>query len=241
MILEVHKLSKSFGGVRAVDCCSFTVERGRITALIGPNGSGKSTVFNLINNILSPDGGKIVFNGEEITDLPTHVIAKKGISRMYQQTRLAKNLNVSENLSLAMQENENVWRALFKHPLSRDGQVRNALQLVGMKVLYDKLAGELSYGQQRLIELARTIMDGQQLILLDEPVAGVNPKIRTRIAHILRVLRKEGRTVLLIEHDMDFVMGLADEVVVMDEGRVIAKGKPSQIKKNKRVVDAYLG
>lgn len=241
MMLQVKQVNKSFGGVRAVDNCSFSVKRGKITALIGPNGSGKSTIFNLINNILSLDLGRILFDGQDITNLAPYKIASKGISRMYQQTRLAKNLKVYENLALAVQENQNIWTALFKRAKSHDKDVRNALQLVGMRAIHDKLAGELSYGQQRLIELARTIINNQQLLLLDEPVAGVNPTIRKRISIILKKLRSEGRTILLIEHDMNFVMKLADEIVVMDEGRVIAKGKPELIRKNKKVIDAYLG
>lgn len=241
MMLQVKQVNKSFGGVRAVDNCSFSVKRGKITALIGPNGSGKSTIFNLINNILSLDLGRILFDGQDITNLAPYKIASKGISRMYQQTRLAKNLKVYENLALAVQENQNIWTALFKRAKSHDKDVRNALQLVGMRAIHDKLAGELSYGQQRLIELARTIINNQQLLLLDEPVAGVNPTIRKRISIILKKLRSEGRTILLIEHDMNFVMELADEIVVMDEGRVIAKGKPELIRKNKKVIDAYLG
>lgn len=240
-MLQVKQVNKSFGGVRAVDNCSFSVKRGKITALIGPNGSGKSTIFNLINNILSLDLGRILFDGQDITNLAPYKIASKGISRMYQQTRLAKNLKVYENLALAVQENQNIWTALFKRAKSHDKDVRNALQLVGMRAIHDKLAGELSYGQQRLIELARTIINNQQLLLLDEPVAGVNPTIRKRISIILKKLRSEGRTILLIEHDMNFVMELADEIVVMDEGRVIAKGKPERIRKNKKVIDAYLG
>jgi branched-chain amino acid transport system ATP-binding protein/neutral amino acid transport system ATP-binding protein len=244
-MLQIQNLSKSFGGVKAVNDCSFEVKRGTITALIGPNGSGKSTVFNLVSGVLKADSGKIIFDGKEITNKSPEYISNLGISRMFQQSRLFKNLTVRENLLLAIDnEDTKFWKNLIglnKITKEKEEKIKEMLKLVEMEKFENKLTRELSFGQKRLIELVRTILNPHKLLMLDEPVAGVNPKLRKIIAKVLLKLKKEGKTILLIEHDMNFALSLADEVIVMDEGKVIAKGKPKEIKNNPKVLEAYLG
>lgn len=245
-MLNVKNLKLHFGGVRAVDGCSFQVREGIITALIGPNGAGKSTVFNLISGILKADSGNIVFQKEEVTNKKPDKISNLGISRMFQQSRLFGNLSVNENLFLAIDNDDtNLLKSLAKPgdiaTKEKEGKIREILGMVGMERFKDKQARELSFGQKRLVELARTILNPHKLLMLDEPVAGINPALRKEIARILKSLRKGGETILLIEHDMNFTLGIADWVIVMHEGRVIAEGKPSRIRKNPEVLEAYLG
>jgi branched-chain amino acid transport system ATP-binding protein/neutral amino acid transport system ATP-binding protein len=244
-MLKIQNLSKAFGGVKAVNDCSFEIKKGTITALIGPNGSGKSTVFNLVSGVLKADSGKIIFDGINITNKSPEAISNLGISRMFQQSRLFKNLSVKENLLLAIDnEDTKFWKNLFglnKITKEKEEKIREMLKLVEMEKFENRLVGELSFGQKRLVELVRTILNPHELLMLDEPVAGVNPRLRKIIAKVLLKLKKEGKTILLIEHDMNFALSLADEVIVMDEGKVIAKGKPKEIKKNPKVLEAYLG
>lgn len=244
-MLKVEKLTKYFGGVKAVDACSFEIKKGKITALIGPNGSGKSTVFNLISGNLKTDSGKIFFDKQDISNLPMEKISNLGISRMFQQARLFKNLSVSDNLLLAL-DNEDVkfWKnilGLNKITEEEKERVRKILKEFNILELEDKRASDLSFGQKRLVELARTMLNPHQLLILDEPVAGVNPKIRQNIAKLLLKLKKQGETILLIEHDMVFTLELADDIIVLDAGKVIASGTPKKIRNNKLVLEAYLG
>ncbi len=244
-MLRLHKLKKHFGGVKAVDGCSFHVKKGSITALIGPNGAGKSTVFNLISGVLKPDSGTIMFDGEDVTGLPTEKIANKGISRLFQQARLFNNLTVKENLELAINaEDVKFWKSFLgksKTSKAQNLKISKMLKLIGLTHFENRLARDLSYGQKRLLELARTILKPHKLLMLDEPVAGVNPKLRIEIANLLLRLKKQADTVLLIEHDMEFALGISDTVIVMDEGKVIAHGSPEEIKNNPKVLEAYLG
>jgi len=244
-MLKIQNLSKAFGGVKAVNDCSFEIKKGTITALIGPNGSGKSTVFNLVSGVLKADSGKIIFNGKDITNKSPEAISNLGISRMFQQSRLFKNLSVRENLLLAIDnEDTKFWKNLLglnKITKEKEEKIREMLKLVEMERFENRITRELSFGQKRLIELVRTILNSHKLLMLDEPVAGVNPRLRKIIANVLLKLKKEGKTILLIEHDMNFALSLADEVIVMDEGKVIAKGKPKEIKNNPKVLEAYLG
>ena len=227
MILSVKQLKKTFGGVKAVNKCSFDVKKNTITALIGPNGAGKTTVFNLISGLIKPDKGSIKFHGHELVGKRPYQIARKGISRTFQQSRLFNNMTVKDNLKLAGAKSEQ--------------QMQQSLNLVHVKQPLSKLAGELSYGQQKLMEIARSMMHGQELLLLDEPTAGVNPKVRQDLKKILREIKKHGKTILLIEHDMDFVMDISDEVIVLNEGTVLKAGKPRAVRKDRRVLEAYLG
>ncbi len=244
-MLSVINLSKSFGGVKAVNNCSFEIKENMITALIGPNGSGKSTVFNLISGVLEEDSGRIIYDGVDITRFSPEQVSKAGISRLFQKSQLFGNLSVKDNLLLAVDvDDTNFWKNLFGlNSLSRDEEERvlEMLRLVELDSFSDKLARELSFGQKRLVEIARTILSPHKLLLLDEPVAGVNPKLRKKVFNLLLGLKKSGSTILLIEHDMNFALNLADEVVVLDEGKVIARGSPDKIRNDKRVLEAYLG
>ena len=227
MILSVKNVKKSFGGVSAVRDATFEVEKGKITSIIGPNGAGKTTLFNIINGIIKPDYGNIQFLGKDITGLKPHLIARAGVSRTFQLAKVFKNMTVRDNLLLAKQVD--------------DVDLKDILEQVNYSRGLDTKAGELSYGQQRLVELARAVLLPHKMLMLDEPTAGVNPAVRKELKEILRGLRNKGTTILLIEHDMDFVMDISDEVIVLTEGSVLTKGTPKQVKKDKRVLEAYLG
>jgi len=247
-LLNVTKLEKRFGGVQAVRDCDFSVEEGTITALIGPNGAGKTTVFNLITGLVRPDAGVISFRGEPLLDLEPHEIARVGISRTFQLLRIFPKLTALENLMIAHPGSaERMFDNLFRRRRVRDEEEAKRrrcleyLELVGLREKAHVAAGSLSYGQQKLLDIARCLATEADLILLDEPVAGVNPVVRERIKEVLKTLKKEGKSILIIEHDMSFVMGLCDRIVVMDHGEEIAIGPPTSIKKDKRVIEAYLG
>ena len=244
-MLKIINLKKYFGGVKAVDECDFEVKEKTITALIGPNGAGKSTVFNLVSGILKTDDGKIIFDNKNISDLRPGRISNLGISRLFQQTKLFSNITVKENLLLALDnEDTKFWKNLIGfNKITKDKEeiIRKALKQVNLERFENTQTKDLSYGQKRLIELQRTILNPHKFLMLDEPVAGVNPKLRKEIAETLLELKQQGETILLIEHDMGFTLGIADEVVVMEKGRVIAQGKPDEIKNNPEVLEAYLG
>lgn len=244
-MLEVKNLKKYFGGVRAVDGCSFGIEKGQITALIGPNGAGKSTVFNLISGVTKAESGQIIFSNRDIISLSPDKISNLGVSRIFQQSSLFGNLTVEDNLFLAF-DNEDMkfWKNLLslnKATKIKKNKIKELLGLVDMENFRKHIARDLSFGQKRLIELARAIINPHSILMLDEPVAGVNPKLREKISNILLKLKEEGETILLIEHDMDFTLNIADRVIVLEKGAVIAEGTPEQIKNNKKVLEAYLG
>jgi len=226
-MLSLNKVAKRFGGVNAVNKCTFNVEEGTITSLIGPNGAGKTTVFNIISGLTKPDAGTIKLNGKEIAGLPAYKIAQSGISRTFQLTKVFRNMSIKDNLLMAKEASEK--------------EMEDVLKSVYLHKPIDTTASELSYGQQRLLEIARALLMEHSLLMLDEPTAGVNPRIRQELKIILKKLRKEGKTVLLIEHDMDFVMDISDKVIVLAEGRVLREGKPKEIMKDKKVLEAYLG
>jgi len=244
-MLKIQNLSKHFGGVNAVNNCSFDIKENYITALIGPNGSGKSTVFNIISQVVDEDSGRIIFDGKDITNLSPEQVSNEGISRLFQKSQLFDNLTIKENLLLAIDnEDTKFWKNLLgKNKITKEKQesVNEMLKLVEMEFFSNKLGRELSFGQKRLIEITRTILNPHKLLMLDEPIAGVTHRLRTKISDILLNLKKQGATILLIEHDMNFALNLADEVIVLDEGKVIAKGTPNQIKNNNKVLEAYLG
>lgn len=248
-MLQIKDLYKYFGGVRAVDSCDFSIKKGEITALIGPNGSGKTTVFNLVSGLIKPDSGEIIFSPSNkdyhLEKYSIDKISNFGISRVFQQSRLFKNLTVLDNLLLAIDNSDlNFWSNLLRinrFSSKKEEVVKKILTDFGVADILDKKAGDLSFGQKRLAELARTILNPHELLMLDEPVAGVNPRIKDKIADILLELKKKGETILLIEHDMAFTLHVADFVVVMDAGKVIAQGKPEEIKSNPKVLEAYLG
>jgi ABC-type branched-subunit amino acid transport system ATPase component len=244
-MLKLINLKKHFGGVRAVDGCSFEIKKGKITALIGPNGSGKSTIFNLISGVLKVNSGKVILDMKNITNLNVEDISNLGISRIFQQSRLFGNLTVKENLLLAFDnEDTKFWKNLLfvdRSSKNKEERIRKALASFKLDKYENKLARDLSYGQKRLIEIARAIIKPHKLLMLDEPVAGVTPILRKEISRILKDLRKMGETLFVIEHDMNFILNIADEVIVLDEGKVLASGKPNEIKHNKKVLEAYLG
>ncbi|MBI1936457.1 ABC transporter ATP-binding protein [Candidatus Woesearchaeota archaeon] len=227
MILSLKNVSKTFGGVKAVNKCIFEVEENKITSLIGPNGAGKTTVFNIISGLAEPDSGIIRLGSKNITGLAAHKIAKSGISRTFQLTKVFRNLSVRDNMLIAKK--------------ASDDEIKRILKSIYFDKPLDTIASELSYGQQRLLELARALLMPHSLLMLDEPTAGVNPKIRQELKTILRNLRKEGKTVFLIEHDMEFVMDISDTVIVLNEGKVLKVGKPKEIVKDRKVLEAYLG
>ena len=226
-MLSIKSVAKNFGGVKAVNKCSFDIEENKITALIGPNGAGKTTLFNIISGLIGIDKGTIKLQNENITNLQPHKIANLGISRTFQLTKVFRNMSIKDNMLLA------------KH--TSEEEIKKILDSVYLHKPLDTFASELSYGQQRLLEIARALLMPHSLLMLDEPTAGVNPKIRRELKLILKNLKKEGKTVLLIEHDMDFVMSVSDTIVVLNQGRVLKIGKPKQVVKDKKVLEAYLG
>lgn len=244
-MLKVKNLKKYFGGVGAVQGCSFEVKPQTITALIGPNGAGKSTVFNLISGVLKEDSGKIIFNDKDITHFSPEKVSNSGMARLFQKTTLFNNLTVKENLLLALDnEDTKFWRNLLglnKITKDKEEKIKEMLNLVNLAKFENTLARDLSYGQKRLIELLRTILNPHTFLMLDEPVAGVNPRLRQEIARVLLDLKDKGETILLIEHDMHFTLRIADWVIVMDDGKVIAASKPEEIHNNPAVLEAYLG
>ena len=248
-MLKIKSLKKHFSGIKAVNDCSFEVEKGKITALIGPNGSGKTTMFNLICGVIAPDEGEIVFStntGERnIVGMSIEKISNLGISRLFQQSRLFKNLTVLENLLVAEDnEDQKFWKnvcGLNRFDKSKIKKAEKILNDFGLKEIAHLQAGSLSFGQKRLVELARNILNYHTVLILDEPVAGVNPKIREKIAEIILQMKKDGETILLIEHDMSFTLGISDKVIVMDAGKIIITGTPEEIRNNPEVLRIYLG
>ena len=248
-MLKIKGLKKHFSGIKAVNDCSFHVEKGKITALIGPNGSGKTTMFNLICGVIAPDEGEIVFStntgDRNIVGMSVEKISNLGISRLFQQSRLFKNLTVLENLLVAEDnEDQEFWKnicGLNKFDKSKIEKAEKMLNDFGLKEIAHLQAGELSFGQKRLVELARNILNYHTVLVLDEPVAGVNPKIRDDIAKIILQMKKDGETILLIEHDMSFTLGISDKVIVMDAGKIIVTGTPEEIRNNPEVLRIYLG
>ncbi|MEK6960350.1 MAG: ABC transporter ATP-binding protein [Nanoarchaeota archaeon] len=226
-MIQVKRLSKHFGGVYALKDCTLDVKEGKITSIIGPNGAGKTTLFNTICSIIQPDHGEIWVSGKKTNGLATHQIARLGISRTFQQARLFRNMKVKDNLRIAK------W--------TTDKEIQEALHMVKFPLSMNTIAGELSYGQTRLVELARALIAPHTILMLDEPTAGVNPKVRQEIRQILLGLKKQGKTIVLIEHDMEFVMSISDEVIVMAEGAVLTRGTPKQVQENKKVLEVYLG
>lgn len=247
-VLDIAHLHKRFGGIAAVNDCSFSVRKGQIVGLIGPNGAGKTTVFNIITGFLRPDTGTIHFDSTDTAKLRPDQVFALGISRTFQSIRLFPNMTVLDNVLLAIKDqNEHFLHAVLQLPAWKREEehhraiARATLAAVGLSGKETELAGNISYGQQKLLEIARALVSNPEVLLLDEPAAGVNPTMLQQIRKLLLKLRAEGKTILLVEHDMEFVMGLCDTVVVLDYGREIAIGTPKEICKNPRVLEAYLG
>jgi branched-chain amino acid transport system ATP-binding protein len=249
-LLEVERVVKSFDGVRAVNGCSLQVQPGTITGLIGPNGAGKTTLFNLITGFLRPTSGRIVFKDERIDGLPPHQIFRRGVVRTFQIPRELKQMTVLENLMLVPSEQagERLWNPwFFPFRVARqEREIRDKaldiLEFVDLWHLRDEYAANVSSGQKKLLELARTLMADPEMILLDEPGAGVNPTLMRKLVHnIEQLCYGKGITFFLIEHDMDLVTRLCNPIIVMSNGEKLAEGPPDEVKSDERVLDAYLG
>lgn len=250
-ILHVSNLGKSFGGVVAVDGASFDVEQGTITGLIGPNGAGKSTTFDLITGVQNADRGEIVFDGTAITNKRTEAIANRGLVRTFQIARDLSEMTVLENVMLAPpdQQGEALWRAVTPGARRKVNEQERALREEAWQTLeffeIDHLAGEyagtLSGGQRKLLEMARVFMTDPEMMLLDEPLAGVNPTLEEKLLDRIQTLRTRGMTFLLVEHDMNVIMNNCDPIIVMHQGEVLVEGTPTEIKEDERVIEAYLG
>ena len=241
VLLEAKSVSKAYGGIRALETCSVTVERGSITGLIGPNGSGKTTLFNVITGYDRVDAGDIRFEGVTITNQPPHKVFQLGIGRTFQLTRIFPRLTVMENMHVAVQRKGT--RSLLSRWSSSHEQ-RQALELldfVGISELKDMPAGNLSYGQKKLLEFAFVLIAEPQVILLDEPAGGINPTMINYLADRIRMLNQRGVTFLVVEHNMEFVMGLCQKVMVMHRGTRIAEGTAAEVRANPAVLEAYLG
>jgi neutral amino acid transport system ATP-binding protein len=249
-LLEVEDVVKRFGGIRAVNGATLDVREGQITALIGPNGAGKTTLFNVLTGFYKGDQGSVTFQGEQILGDHPYEIAQKGMVRTFQITKALAAMPVIDNMMLAARDQPGErLRDVFFRPRAvktRETEVRKqAMELLGLfnlTDLADSYAGTLSGGQRKLLELARALMAEPKLLMLDEPMAGINPTLGRRLLDHMQNLRRElGVTILFIEHDMEVVMNHSDTVIVMAEGRVIAEGEPHEVRRDKRVIDAYLG
>jgi branched-chain amino acid transport system ATP-binding protein len=249
-ILAIRDVFKRFGGIQAVNGATLDVEQGSITALIGPNGAGKTTLFNVLTGFYRGERGVMTFTGRNIFGLPPHAIARFGMVRTFQITKALARMPVIDNMMLAApdQPGESL-RNLVLRPracATREARVRDQamelLDLFNLAGLAGEYAGTLSGGQRKLLELARALMTGPRMLLLDEPMAGINPTLGRRLLeHMARLREEQGVTFLFIEHDMEVVMGNSDRVIVMAEGQVISDGPPDQVRSDKRVIDAYLG
>ena len=242
-ILEVNDVSKSFGGVKANVDISMKVEQGSIVGLIGPNGSGKTTLFNSIVGTYPIDSGSIKFEGKEVSELPVPVVAKLGLLRTFQQTRIYGKLNCIDNMLISHKTRDEKLLSVFsKIPPELNEKAENLLNFVGLYQKRKLRAGDLSFGQQKLLELAMALMNEPKMLLLDEPTAGINPTlINGIIDRLIKVNNEFGITLLVIEHNMRVIMQLAQSIFCLAHGQMLANGTPDEIKKDKRVIDAYLG
>jgi branched-chain amino acid transport system ATP-binding protein len=248
-VLRTENLRKTFGGLTATDDVTMEVERGTITGMIGPNGAGKSTFFNLVSGFYQPDGGSVLVNGEETTGMEPHEVTEHGLVRTFQTPRKLEGMTVREAMLVGPQNQlgESVV-PLFTQPGAVEAEERNNLERAEALLerfeidhLADQPATDISGGQLKLVELARAMLAEPDLLLLDEPVAGVNPTLANKLADIIEELNDDGITFLIIEHDMGFIMDLADPIVVLNQGAVLMEGTPAEVRNDDRVVEAYLG
>jgi branched-chain amino acid transport system ATP-binding protein len=248
-LLELRGVTKRFGGLVAVRNLDFSIERGAIVAMIGPNGAGKSTVFNLVTGTYRPDEGTVSFDGTPISEAHTALIAKRGIARTFQNIRLFAFMSVLDNVKTGRHARmqARLWDSLLHTPMQRAEErevseyARELLRFVGLEQYAHTYARNLSYGSQRRLEIARALASDPKLLLLDEPAAGMNPSEKDELIGLIQRIRERGVTVFLIEHDMRLVMRISERVAVLDYGEKIAEGTPEEIRKDERVIEAYLG
>ena len=248
-LLEVRGLVKRFQGVTAVDAVDLTVEAGELVSLIGPNGSGKTTIFNCVTGYLPADGGQVLFRGQDLTGAPPHRVARLGLGRTFQQVSVFARLSVLDNLLVFVQQHQEESllarlvctrrvRGLEREAVAR---ARTLLDLVGLGARADAPAGSLSYGQRKLLAFAAALMPDPEMLLLDEPAAAINPTMINQMKEHILALNRQGKTVLLVEHNMDVVMDISRRVVVLDHGQKLAEGPPEVIRRDPRVIEAYFG
>jgi branched-chain amino acid transport system ATP-binding protein len=248
-MLELRNISKSFGGLAALGDINQVVKKGEITGLIGPNGAGKTTVFNVVTGIHRPTTGKVIFEGEDISRLEMHFIAKRGIVRTFQLSALFPKYTVMQNVLVGFHLNSelNLWHALLNTPFYRkkdkqlEGQGMELLDFMGISSLKDEIVTNLPHGKQRALAMAMALAARPKLLLLDEPISGMSPEEKGAMIERIRKVRDTGVTILLIEHDMAAVMSVCDKIFVLNFGRKIAEGTPEEIKNNRSVIEAYLG
>lgn len=248
-MLRLDHVSLSFEGLKAVNDVSITINRGEVTALIGPNGAGKTTLFNLIAGVYTPDSGIISLENDNITGLKPYVICRKGISRTYQVIKLFTGMTALDNVLVGMHSRlassffSDVFKSRRQRAEERNAKVKayELLELVGLKGYESFTAGNLAYGQQRLLEIARAMASDPKLLLLDEPAAGMNSTEKQMLNNRIREIIKRGFTVLIVEHDMNMVMSIADRIIVINSGKLLAEGTPREISVNPDVIEAYLG
>lgn len=249
-LLEIKALTKNFGGLKAVSNIDMNIEKNSITAVIGPNGAGKTTFFNMITGVYKPSSGSILLNGKSLAGLKPDAVAREGIARTFQNIRLFNEMPVLENVMVGMHQHLKMnWLSMLFHlpkALKEEAEAeKEAYQLlnyVGLADLLNEHSGNLSYGAQRRLEIARAIATKPKLLLLDEPAAGMNPNETKKLTNLIHMLKEElDLTIILIEHDMKLVMEISDYIFVLDHGEKIAEGRPNEIRKNPRVIEAYLG